>query len=320
MSIPKPSVYDPDFKNHPMMPACNSVVCISCGDESVEKGRNLAIPNLGEATASKCGSRYFVAGGRTDNGMLSCKCYISDNLAEWKEVSDLPAPRARHAAVTLENGSVLVVGGVTQCSSDGCLQLARDVLFYDAEKDFWSKISELPKRAAKLVAEVVDSKLYVIAGDTGATSEPEQPVFPAIVRDDVQILDLESNKWSTGAPKPTPETGVTSAVFGKEIFVVSSDLDIGVINSIVEVYDTVSNKWRSIPDMPTPSTNVPCGFVDGKLYCINGLGRGLVPLSIIEVYDPKTNTWETQDTSIPPSHSSGYLIDEKRLVLIGGRM
>lgn len=221
---------------------------------------------------------------------------------------------------TLPDGSPVVVGGVT-LSDDGCLELARDVLCFDEKSDSWNVIERLPKRAAQLIAERVGNSLYVIAGDTGPVSEPERPIYPAVCRDDVQILDLSSLKWCSGSPKPTPETGVTSAVIGDCIYAVSSYEDRGTINALVEVYNTTLDQWSKAPDMPTPRTGVPVGAIDGKLYCVNGLGRGLVPLSLIEAFDPTTQTWEILDFAPPPCHSAAYInVNGNELHILGGRI
>jgi N-acetylneuraminic acid mutarotase len=213
-----------------------------------------------------------------------------------------------------------VAGGVT-LSDDGSLELARDILRFDAKTDSWEVIERLPKRAARLVAECIGSCLYIIAGDTGPTSEPERPIYPAICRDDVQILDLNSLRWHFGCPKPTPETGVTSAVSGASIYVVSSYEVFGAINAILEAYDTTQDKWTKAPNMPTPRTGVPAGFLDGKLYCVNGLGRGLVPLSLTEVFDPSTNAWEILNHAPPPCYSGAYVnVRGEELHIFGGRI
>lgn len=135
----------------------------------------------------------------------------------------------------------------------------------------------------------------------------------------MKILNLSSGKWSEGAPKPTPETGVTSSVKDDKIYVVSSVGGDGTISDIVEVYSVKSDSWSNIPSIPTPRTNVPCGFVDNKLYCINGLGRGLTPLSLIECYDLDTGKWSTENTSLPPFHASSVIsLTDSEFVMIGG--
>jgi N-acetylneuraminic acid mutarotase len=228
-------------------------------------------------------------------------------------------PRARHELVALSDGSFLVVGGVT-IESDGAVVLAREILRYVPGTDTWEVFENLPLRAASLVAERVGDRLYVIGGVTGPMAVPETPPAPARTRDDVQILDLTTMTWSVGAPKITPEGGVTSAVLGDDIYVVSSYDDFGRINALVEVYDTATDTWTAAPDMPTARTDVPAAFLGGKLFTVNGLGRGSQALSLIEVYDPQTDQWTTLSHAPPASYSSGYVrVDDSTMVIFGGR-
>jgi hypothetical protein len=259
----------------------------------------------------------IACGGRDERGYLSSYAFVASESGKPVAVRPLPKPRSRHAAATTSDGRFIIAGGVTE-ECDGCLALAKSVLEYDLKTDRWSEIAELPLKAAQLVAEVVHGKLVVIAGDTGTTTVPGKPIAPARCRGDVQILDLHSGQWSVGKPKPTPETGVTSAVLGNEIFVVSSYDGGGTIRALVEVYNSKTDTWRRIPDMPTPRTGVPCGFIDGKLYCVNGQGVDLKPVSVVEVYDPKTDRWETAPNPPKASMSQGYANGANRLFLIGG--
>lgn len=327
MSIPRPSVYDSDFLKYPILPTTSRGVKIT-KDTVAEMKRCCAVRSQNyeidfswaETAGAHTGRAFVIAGGRNTKGHLASNVLIGACTTELEKAHPLPSPRARHAMTTLPDGSPVVIGGVT-VSNDGCLELARDVLRFDEKSDSWEVLEHLPKRASQLVAECVGNSLYVIAGDTGPVSEPERPIYPAVCRDDVQILDIDSLKWRFGTPKPTPETGVTSAINGRQIYVCSSYLDNGTINAILEIYDTASDRWSKAPDMPTPRTGVPVGFIDGKLYCVNGLGRGSVSLSLIEVFDPSTMKWEILDFAPPPCHSAAYInVNGQEIHILGGRI
>lgn len=271
-----------------------------------------------ELAAAYNGQVVFACGGRDEEGFLSKEALVLLGTGKSQRVCPLPQPRARHAITVLPDKTFLVAGGVTH-DQDGSLVLARDLLVYDPHTDAWSAIAELPLRAALLVAEYVDGKVFVIGGDTGTTTEPGLPIAPAQCRDNVQILELATGIWTSGTPKPIPETGVTSAVQRNEIFVVSSTGQDGKVNPFIEVYNVDTDSWRRIPDMPTPRTSVPCGFIQGKLYCVNGQGEDLEPTSIIEVYDPSTNSWTILDAKLSASHKSGFVAKENGMILIGGK-
>jgi N-acetylneuraminic acid mutarotase len=270
-----------------------------------------------EIAAAYHESGVIACGGRDERGFLSECTFVIPPGENPRPIRPLPQPRARHAVAVSPEGLFYVAGGVTQ-DEDGSLSLAGAVLVYDLTTDRWETVAQLPLRAAQLVAECVGGNLYVIAGDSGTTTEPGRPIAPARCRSDVQILDLKAGRWKRGAPKPSPETGVTSAVLGDEIFVVSSYDDLGRVHGRVEVYHCQTNTWRRIPDMPTPRTGVPCGFIGGKLYCVSGQGQDLKPISVSEVYDPRTNAWTTVAGGPEGLIGQGYACGGNRLMLLGG--
>jgi serine/threonine-protein kinase PknK len=270
-----------------------------------------------ELAAGHNGKDLFVCGGRTSDRLMSRQVSMLGPDGAVTSVRPLPKPRCRHAVATTQLGVFLVVGGIVG-ESDGALALSRSILSYSVGEDKWREIARLPKRAAKMVAEVVGNELFVIAGDTGTSTIAGTPAAPAIVRDDVQILDLNSGQWRTGTPKPIRETGVTSAISGEEIYVVSSEAEDGTVTDSVEVYNTKTDRWRRIPDMPTPRTSVACGFLGERLYCINGQGRDLRPSSCVEIFDPETNSWSKSEDSLEASYGSGYANCGDGIWIVGG--
>jgi N-acetylneuraminic acid mutarotase len=291
---------------------------VTVGDANAKKECVILPDARSELAAVSTGSIIVACGGRDKDGFPAADTFIISANGEIKTGKPLPRPRFRHAMARTNEGKVMVAGGVT-LQLDGTLGLAIDVLAYDPKSDNWEHVTELPKGSSQCVVEFIDGKLFVIAGDTGTTTEPGYPLAPARCRGDVQIYDLVSHKWSEGAKKPTPETGVTSAVRGDEIFVMSSYDDHGKVSALVEVYDVKQDRWRRIPDMPTARTGVACGFIRDKLYCVNGLGGGLRALSLIEIYDPHTNKWSATKESVGASYASGYAKCDGTLKLIGGR-
>jgi N-acetylneuraminic acid mutarotase len=270
-----------------------------------------------DSAASSDEKISVVCGGVNENGTVSDFAAIIRQDLRVERIRPLPERRARHAMAALGDGRFLAVGGITQ-HEDFSLSLARTILSYSTRTDKWDVWSELPRRSSLLVAERVGSTLYVIAGDTGTSTQPGRPISPARCRGDVQICDVSTRKWSSGVDKPHPETGVTSAVLGDEIFVVSSTDANGKVNALVEVYNTTTNTWRRVHDMPTPRTSVPCGFVGGKLYCVGGQGADLNPTSAFEVYDPKSDHWQIVNSKIEPIAASAHTVHDGALILLGG--
>ena len=256
----------------------------------------------------------LAAGTRTS--FLTADTYLV--FAEWrsqKGQNALPHPRCRHAMAKTGDGKVVVAGGVTQ-DKDGTLALAKEVLRYDPEADNWEHVTDLPLRTSQCVVEIIDNRLFVIAGDTGTTTEPGYPIAPAKCRGNVQIYDLKSGKWSEGARSQPPRRGLPP-VRNNEIFVVSSSRTMASWRPAVDVYDVKQDKWRRIPTCRL--TGVACGFVKDRLDRVNGLGSELKAISVAEVYDPETNKWTKAPQTAAPSYASGYAVSGGALMIMGGR-
>jgi len=260
----------------------------------------------------------LACGGMDRSGWLvKTNSMLVDSL-QAQPCRPLPHRRFRHAVAGISTGKFLVVGGVMQ-DENKTLAMATDVLLFDTTRDQWEEVAQLPLPSAQLVAECIGDKVFVIAGDTGTNTEPGRPIAPADCRGDVQILDIKSGKWTNGRSKPIPETGVTSAENGPEIFVLSCYNHAGTVSALVEVYNANTNRWRRIPDMPTARTGVPCGIVDGRLLCVGGLGADLKPTAAFEIYDLEGNSWKSVKCSHPPIADSGYAVHRDQLLVIGGR-
>lgn len=259
----------------------------------------------------------FICGGRDRSLNLSSETFIIPKDERSIKVRPLPKARSRHAISVARDNTFIISGGVSE-TSNGNLCLADTVLKYDLDSDRWDEIAKIPLGPSQHVSEIIGNKLIIIGGDNGTITEPGYPLQPTVCHKEVQILNMDTGEWSFGACKPIPETGVTSAVLGDEIFVVSSYDDFGTVTASVEVYNVIENSWRRIPDMPTPRTGVPCGFIDGKLICINGQGANLKPVAAIEVYDPQKNSWDEYPCDLIPTMSQAYTSGTNSLIILGG--
>ncbi len=86
---------------------------------------------------------------------------IYDPVADaWAAGPDIGAPRTGSAAVTLESGNALVVGGFDQTSGDELDEL----LVFDATTNAWLALPPMVKRRALPTATLLDDGRVLIAG------------------------------------------------------------------------------------------------------------------------------------------------------------
>ena len=78
---------------------------------------------------------------------------------------------------------------------------------------------------------MIGGKLYV-AGGSGSNR--------------LDIYDPETNRWTTGAPMPSPAVGLAGVVVGSSLYV------LGGPNGEVRLYNANTNRWSMRPPLLTP--------------------------------------------------------------------
>ncbi len=143
-----------------------------------------------------------------------------------------------------------------------------------------TRCPEKPAARHENAAAVVDGKLYLIGG---------RGMRP------LDILDLASGRWRTGAKPPVEINHIQAVVFDKRIYV------IGALNGPfpqenviphILIYDPAADRWTKGAPLPAGRHRGAAGVVvhDGHFYLIGGnrLGHngGYVPW--LDRFDPKT--------------------------------
>jgi N-acetylneuraminic acid mutarotase len=121
-----------------------------------------------------------------------------------------------------------------------------------------------------------------------------------------EIYNVATNKWTTGAPIPTPRYAVASAVVNGILYVMG-----GIDNStqtpidVVEAYNPTTNTWSTKSPMPTPDDSMNAVVESGLIYVVGGYASG-ARSAIVQRYDPATDTW-TSEASLLVAKSSSVL-------------
>jgi hypothetical protein len=125
---------------------------------------------------------------------------------------------------------------------------------------------------------VVDGKIYVIGGATGA--------FGPVVST-VEVYDPATDIWTRKTDMPTARNFISTSIMNGRIYVIGGGNAWGPSLSVVEVYDPKTDTWTSKGDIPTARATHSASVVDDEIYVIGGtLGiEPWVPTATVEVYD-----------------------------------
>jgi YVTN family beta-propeller protein len=184
---------------------------------------------------------------------------------------------------------------------------------YDTAANSWSTRSPMPVCVAEPSGVVsVAGLVYVISGGC-QISTPTCPGgvpggFPPTSA--VQIYNPKTDKWSMGAPIPTPRLRGGAAVYNGKIFVIGGHnaAPVPALN-VVEVYDTLTNTWTTAAPMPTGREGLLVAIAGDKIFAIGGFTVSRTSSSatnVVEEYNVVTNTWTTGLAPMPTPRGAAY--------------
>lgn len=150
----------------------------------------------------------------------------------------------------------------------------------------WSTKADMPTARGYATSELVDGKIYVIAGLERTTKN--------------ERYNPSDDSWESMKTKITAVIGPGSAVIGDIIYVTGgSGSDIISHN---ECYDTINNSWTSKTSMKNVRyQHASCSYND-KVYVFGGISTAGYTTNSVECYDPLSNTW-TDKANLPFANS-----------------
>ena len=291
---------------------------------NMNAGRNSASASL--LTSGK----VLVAGGNLANNCTTT-IFASDTLtvcyatatAElytpsgnvWSSAGNLNSARQGQSAVVLSSGKVLVVGGVSDCStvvypsteSFYCTYVANAEI-YDPTSNTWSAAGMLATPRRWQTATLLASGKVLVAGGINSNG-----LVAA-----AELYDPANNSWS-GAASMNTARGLHTATLlpSGKVYVAGGTGSSGDL-ATAELYDPVSNTWSAAANMSTArDSHTATVLPSGKVALVGGDGSS--DTTVTDLYDPATNT-DTIASSLlePRSDQTATLLTSGKLLIAGG--
>lgn len=256
----------------------------------------------------------LVAGGEVVSGqsfVLTRTAELYDpGAGEWRSTGDLNTGRDLHTATLLQNGNVLVAGGIGFENLDSAE-------LYDAATGMWSRTGNLVAARYWHTATLLQNGKVLVAGGQFDVGSNLSQILKS-----TELYDPVSRTWNRTADLNAfrSEHTATQMQNGK-VFVASGDdpYDYPTSNGTAEIYDPGTATWSytgnlgAIRDGHT-ATLLPSGKV-----LVTG-GVHFSTMNGAELYDPVPGTWTpTGNVSTPRfyGHTATLLSDGKVLVAGG---
>jgi len=206
--------------------------------------------------------------------------FVNATQTEHQLLSYLPDLAA---AAALEDGTVLVAGGISNNHLLGETTVHR----YDPAKNVWTTVASLSTSRAGLGLVRLGGNVYAIGGTT---------VLPipggGIDRRSVEVYDAAADKWTQVAQMHAARPHVAAAVVDGKVYA-GGAVDVSSTDvTTIEVYDPAADTWTFVVNPKSWRSGVDSlafAALHRKLYTI----RGDDDVNQVHTYDPATNKWSS---------------------------
>jgi Kelch motif protein/galactose oxidase-like protein len=243
--------------------------------------------------------------------------------------------RAFHNSVTLQDGRIMVIGGITGPFGAGpyYTKVLNDAEIYDQNRGIWTVTPAMSSFRAGATASVLPDGRVLVAGGTKGDSQNRlfsvDDILTTSLRS-TEIYDPVSNSWSAGPDMPEPKAGASAITLNNNEVMIAGGITFVSIFGIpfpdfsdqVVFYAPASNSFRSRAMAEKRALFGMTKLNDGRVLLAGGAGGNIFsigPLKKCEVYDPATNSF----TSTPPlstavAFSGCVTLPDGRALIIGG--
>lgn len=217
----------------------------------------------------------------------------------WLRGTDMNVARCEFAGGLIE-GKIYVFGG------HGTDTRLKSTQVFDPAQNQWTPLASNESNAGEGVMEltgaVVGGKLYAFGAWGGTGSNGLGTAFNF-----VQKYDPDTDAWTPLAPKPTPVSGATCAVYNGEIYVFGGmfgyEVSPGKYHdtryNVVEAYNPASDTWRLVARLPKMISGQALAVVGDKAYLMGGY-TGSKLSSTTFSYDFTTGLWTQKGLAAMP--------------------
>ena len=203
---------------------------------------------------------------------------------KWIAASPMIEPRSDHAAVALQTGMVMVIGG-----NQGP-RLLQSVEIYDLKNDRWFRAAPLPLPRTELSAFTLADGRVLVAGGVEASG---------MTTDTTWIYNPPKDEWTAGPKMWVPRVQHAAVQLANgDILFIGGD---GAASGTSERFDVKLERFVLSGTLVDPRQAARAAQLpDGRVVLVGGMpprNDEFAPLRSAEIWDPATERW----SDLPPS-------------------
>ncbi|HYC76347.1 MAG TPA: kelch repeat-containing protein, partial [Planctomycetota bacterium] len=238
------------------------------------KGPALFAPRAKHVSAVLADGRVLIAGGEIGGAATATAEIYDPRVAPIGQVSMtgvLSTARASAAAVVMNDGRVLVIGG----RAAGVPVAACEV--YDPATGAFTATGSLIEARGDATATPLGDGRTLVAGGLGVGGSLAT----------AEVYDPATGVWTSVGAMASARTRHAATRLADGTVLVSGGAA-GVDLSTQEIYDPATGAWTSAADLATARRSACSAlWVDGKAYVLGGLS-GASAVAAVEIFDPAT--------------------------------
>ena len=290
--------------------------------------------------------RVLVPGGTTiSGGVLSCSlpyAQIFDPAnSTWSATGNMGTPRSLHTATTLNDGRVLVAGGV-DCTIYVSVVYSSAELFDPATGTWVATGSMTTARSGHTATLLNDGRVLVVSGLTSDIFNPATDTWAAtgnlttarslhtatllnngqvlaVSGSTAEIFDPATSTWSATGNLTTAHYRHTAMLLTDGRVLVAGGLNGGVSNNSAEIFDPATGTWSPTGSMSTSRRDHTATMLNEGRVLVAGGTNSTSMLNSAEIYDPATGTWSPTGSMINAREEhTATRLNDGRVLAVGG--
>jgi N-acetylneuraminic acid mutarotase len=176
------------------------------------------------------------------------------------------------------------------------------------ESPGWALAAPMPAGRGEVTTAVVDGRLYVIGGLTGA---------PTRTSDEVAVYDPARDEWQAAPALPEGRHHTAAVGLDGSVYVSGGAGSLGHREPLAGLWQLPAgdDTWRELAPMPEGRYGHRLVTLDGRLYVVGGRGE----TTSVLVYDPPMAEWRTGAAMPVMRDHLAVVVVEGEIWAIGGR-
>lgn len=268
-------------------PALSTVDVYDTRTNTWHAAAEIPIPRIASQTVV-FSTEIYVFGGYDYKGPWGVKRYhktveaYDTQTDTWVKKQDMPTRRMPFAAAVVD-GKIYLIGGTRIEVKNGVFggkAITDLVEVYDPLTDRWEKRADMPTARSADDAVVVDSKIYVLGGQTRFDGDLAGRFVTRI-----EAYNPKTDQWHQLRDMPMFKFGFSTVAVDNEIYMVNGMDNALQRIDVVDVYNPTVDKWREIEPPTIPTEGTAAVVVNGTIYTLGGLLSDFEFSPIVEAFD-----------------------------------